>query len=176
MAGSIGVIGGDVLNFVSKSAPLLGAVLGTPLASVAVSLLSQVFRVPTSDLDALAKTILNDPGAGAKLAEIEFKHQEALAQIASQDYAHEVDDRIDARKNGGQYKDFMRHMAYLVTLGFFGAFVMLFIPIVFDGGQRELLSMLVGMLVSKWQTIIDFFYGSSHPNQSRRIENGRNNS
>jgi hypothetical protein len=176
MGGSIGVIGGDLLNFISKSAPLLGVVLGSPLASVGVSLLSQAFGGSASDTDALAKAILNDPGAGDKLAEIEYKHSEALAQIASQDYAKEVDDRVDARKNGAQYKDFMRHMAYLVTIGFFGAFVMLFFPVAFDGGQRELLSMLVGMLVSKWQTIMDFFYGSCHPNQSRRIENGRNNS
>jgi hypothetical protein len=34
--------------------------------------------------------------------------------------------------------------------------------------------MLVGMLVSKWQTIIDFFYGSSSKHGG--FENGSNNS
>lgn len=56
---------------------------------------------------------------------------------------------------------FLRVMAYLVTIGFFGSLVMLFLPITVSSTQRELLSMLIGMLASKWQTIIDFYYGNS---------------
>lgn len=56
---------------------------------------------------------------------------------------------------------FLRVMAYLVTLGFFGALLLLFLPITVSSTQRELLSMLIGMLASKWQTIIDFYYGGS---------------
>lgn len=58
-------------------------------------------------------------------------------------------------------RDFLRHMAYLVTIGFFGSLIMLFLPITVTNTQRELLSMLIGMLASKWQTIIDFYYGNS---------------
>ncbi len=84
-----------------------------------------------------------------------------LAKIASTDYYTEVSDRVDARKYSSEYKDFLRHMAYVITLGFFAALALMFLPIVVDNSEKELLSMLIGMLVSKWQTIIDFFYGSS---------------
>ncbi len=70
-------------------------------------------------------------------------------------------DQDEDEKNARLYRGFLRHMAYLVTLGFFGVLMMLFVPIGYDPNERELLSMLIGMLVSKWSTIIDFFYGSS---------------
>jgi len=56
-------------------------------------------------------------------------------------------------------------MAYLVTLGFFAALFLLFMPWQLNGDEKNLLSMLVGMLASKWQTIIDFFFGSSRNTQ-----------
>jgi hypothetical protein len=57
-----------------------------------------------------------------------------------------VADRRDARANAPLYKDFLRHMAYLVTAGFFGALMLLFLPVTVNPDARELLSMLVGML------------------------------
>lgn len=69
------------------------------------------------------------------------------------------------KKRNVPYKDFLRHMAYLVSFGFFGALLLLFLPITINPSARELLSMLIGMLASKWQTIIDFFYGSSRSRQ-----------
>jgi hypothetical protein len=171
MAGLTGVTSGsDLLSVVSRAAPMLGSVLGSPLAGVAVSLISQAFGANPSDIESLAATVNADPEAAYKLRKLELEHVDTLEQIRAQNYTTEVSDRLDARRNAGLYKDFMRHLAYLVTVGFFGVFVVLFMPLAFDDGQRELLSMLVGMLVSKWQTIIDFFYGSSHPNHGRRIE------
>jgi hypothetical protein len=67
----------------------------------------------------------------------------------------------ESEKKAVLYRDFLRHLAYVVTFGFFAALLFLFLPITFNSEGRELLSMLVGMLASKWQTIIDFFYGSS---------------
>jgi len=60
---------------------------------------------------------------------------------------------------------FLKNMAYLVTLGFFAALFLLFMPWQLNGDEKNLLSMLVGMLASKWQTIIDFFFGSSRNTQ-----------
>lgn len=93
-----------------------------------------------------------------------------LEKIASNDYATEVDDRKNARQYGVGYKDFLRWMAYLVTFGFFAALFLLFIPLNLDSEEKNLLSMLVGMLASKWQTIIDFFYGSSRHNNQGAIK------
>lgn len=150
-----------MLPLVSKTAPLLSAVLGTPFAKVAMVLLGQAFGVNSNNADDIRAAILKDPEAGIKLKTIEYEHAEMLAKISSKDYMTEVEDRKDARKNGVLYKDFLRHMAFIVTGGFFGALILLFSPLSINNESRELLSMLVGMLVSKWQTIIDFFYGSS---------------
>ena len=163
MDGLIDVIESDILPIVSKAAPLLGSVLGTPLAGVAISLIAKAFGVDPHDTDALSKVLDDSPETAIKLKTVEYDHAETLAKIAAQNYPTEVDDRKDARLYTVQYKDFLRHMAYVVTIGFFGALILLFSPIPLNNNvnERELLSMLVGMLVSKWQTIIDFFYGSS---------------
>ncbi len=165
MDGLKDVIGSSIVPLVTKAAPLLGAVLGSPLAGVAISLIAQAFGVSPKDLPSVV-TALNSPDGFFKLKGIENTHFEMLTQLASGDYAKEVEDRIDARKYGYLYKDFMRHLAYLVTFGFFAALFALFLPLAISGDERNLLSMLVGMLASKWQTIIDFFFGSSrHGNQ-----------
>jgi hypothetical protein len=167
MGGLTDVIETKILPVVSKVAPLLGSVLGTPLAGVAISLMSQAFGVNPSDLNALNNAISESPEAAIKLKTLEYEHAETLAKIASTDYDTEVEDRKDARELAKtvDYKDFLRHMAYIVTAGFFCALLLLFCPIPINPQGRELLSMLVGMLVSKWQTIIDFFYGSSRSRQ-----------
>jgi hypothetical protein len=164
MGGLIDVIESKIIPAVGKIAPLLGSVLGTPLAGIALSLISSAFGIDPKKLDDLDHAITNDPDAANKLRTIENDHSEMLAKIASTDYSTEVSDRIDARKYGEQYKDFMRHMAFLVTFGFFMALFGLFLPLTITGDEKNLLSMLVGMLAAKWSTIIDFFFGSSRQN------------
>lgn len=165
MAGLTGVISGDLVKIVSGIAPVLGSVLGSPLAGVAVSLIASAFGKKPDEVGSILEKLLSNPADILKLKEIEITHAETLAQIAAQDYATEVNDRIDARKNANLYKDFLRHMAYLVTIGFFGVLVLMFVPLQLSETDKQLLSLLVGMLVSKWQTIIDFFYGSSRHKQ-----------
>jgi hypothetical protein len=158
---------------VGASAPLLASVLGSPLAGVALSLIASAFGAPSNTVEEITSKIKNDPESAIKLKTIEYQHAETLAQIAAQKYATEVDDRKSARENAPLYRDFLKHLAYLVTIGFFGALILLFSPIPINPNtlDRELLSMLVGVLVSKWQTIIDFFYGSSKHGGS---DNGSN--
>jgi len=150
-----------IIGLVSKIAPVLGSVLGSPLAGVGVSLISQALGLASPSVNGIVDALTRDPEAVAKLKELEFNHAETLEKIAQQFYATEVDDRKDARQYGVQYKDFMRHMAYLVTFGFLGTLILLFLPFPLDANEHDLILVLVGMLASKWQTIIDFFYGSS---------------
>jgi hypothetical protein len=170
MAGLTDVIESEIIPIVGKAAPLLASVLGSPLAGVAVSLIAQAFGIRSQDVAELAHTISGDPDATRKLEAIEYAHEEMLQKIASTDYATEVDDKKNARQYGGMYKDFMRNFAYLVTMGFFVALFLLFIPLNLGAEEKNLLSMLVGMLASKWQTIIDFFYGSSRHNNQGAIK------
>lgn len=153
-----------ITEIVGKAAPLLATVLGSPLAGAGIALLANAFGTDAKDVKGLVANIAGDPEAMLKLKTLEYEHADTLARLASQDYLTEVDDRKDARRNSSEYKDFLRHFAYLVTLGFFAALFALFLPVVnisLDADEKQLLAMLVGVLVSKWQTIIDFFYGSS---------------
>lgn len=55
MGGLTDVIESEILPSVSKVAPLLGSVLGTPLAGVAVSLIAHAFSLDPNDLGKLDK-------------------------------------------------------------------------------------------------------------------------
>ena len=80
----------SIAGMVGKSAPLLGTVLGSPLAGIGVSLLAQLFGVNPKDTDKLMEAIKNDPEAAIKIKTLEFQHQEALLQLESQNYAVEI--------------------------------------------------------------------------------------
>lgn len=148
---------------VSVAAPLLGNALTGNFAGVAISLISSLFGTDPNDISGLTTKIQNDPDAAFKLKKLELDHVEALKKIDSDNYVASVDDRKDARDKGILYKDFMRHLTYLVSFGFFGALLMIFLPLQIDPHERDIFSLIVGMLVSKWQTIIDYYFGSSNP-------------
>src|SRR5690242_1316640 len=114
MGGLTDVIEHEIMPVVSKVAPLLGSMLGTPLAGIALSLIAQTFGINPNDVAGISAAITGTPDAALKLKALEAQHAEALAKIASSDYATEVGDRKDARVASLQYPDFMRHMAYIV--------------------------------------------------------------
>ena len=160
MDGSSGVIE-EISNIVTKIAPTLAGLLSGNFVSVGLSLLTDLFSVRTGDVSGLKQAITNDPEAALKLKTLAYQHQAAIAQISAGAYQTEVQDRMDARRNAPVFHDFMRHLAWFVTAGFLAATFLLFLPLQLSSEEKNLLSMLVGMLASKWQTIMDFFYGSS---------------
>jgi len=61
-----------------------------------------------------------------------------------------------------QIRVFLRHLTYLVTVGFFFVLAAAFLNKAdMDPSKRDLISMLIGVLISKWSTIIDFWFGAS---------------
>lgn len=164
MDGLKDVIEAKLLPAVSKIAPLLGSVLGSPLSGVAIALIAQAFNVHPGEVDKISQLLDSDPEAAIKLKTLEYDHAEMLAKIGSTDYATEVEDRKNAREYGAEHPDFLRHMAYLVTVAFCLATFLTFLPLNISSEEKNLLSILVGMLASKWQTIIDYFFGSSRHN------------
>lgn len=167
MAGLTDVIKSEVIPYVSKFAPLLASVLGSPVSGIFITLLGNFLGSDANDLEGLSK-VLNDPAQNdfnvKILKKIESDHKVELEKLASTDFSLQVQDTQDARKQAVIFKDFLRHFAYLITVGFFLALFLLFIPLNISGEEKNLLSMLVGMLASKWQTIVDFFFGNHHVN------------
>ncbi len=147
---------------VGTVAPLVAAGLSGNAASVIVALLGSVFGVQSGSVADILGKIQTDPDMAFKLRKLETDHAEFLAGCDSKNLETESIDRQDARKYSGTYKTFLIQMAFLVTAGFFSILLLLFVPWDISDEGKNLLSMLVGMLASKWQTIIDFFFGSSH--------------
>lgn len=150
-----------IKNFIAKSSPLLGQSISAinPLAGVALSLLSHAFGVDATSPDALLAAMMKDPEAAVKLKQIELDNQVQLQKIISTNYAVEVSDREDARKNGQSYDWFLHLFAVFVTAGFFTCIALLFIlkP---DNSDRDILNMMLGALGSTWTQITSFYYGS----------------
>lgn len=159
------IIEHEILPIVSKAAPLLGSVLGGPFASTAIALIAQVFGVNSTDLNRLAGALTSSPDTAVKLKQLETDHADTLAKLAEQHFETATLDKQDARKlaelEDASYKRFLKFMAVLVTIGFFSVLFAVFLPLPISSEEKNLLSLLVGMLASKWQTIIDFFFGSS---------------
>lgn len=158
MAGTIGhTVLDDVTNFVSKAAPLLGAVLGSPLASVGISLLSGLFNVDKADTDKLLQTMQGDPDAILKIKTLENQHQEALLSIQSQTYAVEVDDRKSAREMEVSTKSNMPHYLALAFLLIY--FTIQICAINHPGQQDDIISARVQDIMVM---IVSFYFGSAH--------------
>lgn len=80
----------------------------------------------------------------------------------------ELDDRKDARKHGRSNGIFIKCLAMTVTLGFFGCLILVFLPLPMGQTDRDLLSMLVGVLVSNWQSVISYFFGSTNSERKKQ--------
>lgn len=156
------IVSNGLLSFVGKVAPLLGTALGSPIGGIALSLIANAFGVKNSDAGEILNALQSAPDAAMRLKQLEMDHQEALLKISSQDFQTEVADKQDARKYAENYKGFLMLMAIMVTSGFFLCLFLIFSEgININDSEKQLLTLLIGMLASKWQTIIDFFYGAS---------------
>lgn len=78
----------DLIQEVTKVAPVLGTALGGPMGGVVGALISSQFG--GAGIPAILQRLTSDPAATEKLKELEYTHQEALAKMS-------VDDRISAR-------------------------------------------------------------------------------
>lgn len=150
-----------ISSVVGTAAPLLGTALGSPLAGVAISLIAKAFGVQTNDLSGLLTAINSDPSSAVKLKQIEAEHEEILANIASRNYAIEYEDRKDARASArsGNYEWFVHLLTVVVTSGFFGCILMVFLT-KGDAQDHDILNMMLGSLGTTWVQIISYYFGN----------------
>lgn len=159
MAGSIAhTIFDDLGAVVSKSAPLLGSVLGSPLAGIGVSLISNLFGSPSGDLTKLIETIKNDPDATIKLRTLEAQHQETLLQIASKDYETEIKDRDSARQREVSLHSYV---PTILALGFLLNYAAIqFYCVIHNNTVNDIIS-------ARFQDVLimimSYYFGSRHP-------------
>lgn len=159
----------DLSKTIANFAPLVGDILPIPGAETIGKLIAHLFGGNINDPSDLIERIKGDKDAAIKLAQFELQHKEELQKIALQHQIAIFDDRKNARerelsyiKLTGKVDTTLKVMAYAITLGFFACLFGLYIPNVsINEQERSLLLVLIGMLASKWQTIVDYFFGSS---------------
>jgi hypothetical protein len=146
-----------ILDTVKGAAPLLGAVLGSPVAGVGLALLGNLFGVDSKDVKAIANAIQNDPEALIKIKTLEYQHAASLAQIAAQNYQTEVEDRKSAREREVSLRDYV---PTILAVGFLLNYAMIqFYCVTHPSSAIDIIS-------ARFQDVLimimSYYFGSSH--------------
>lgn len=152
----------SLATVVRTASPVLAQALTGNAAGVVLALLGALFGGHDGTPSGIAAAIQAAPDASYRLRKLETDHAEFLATVDQHQSDIDSTDRQNARTYAATYRTFLMTMAMVVTAGFFVILFLMFIPWNLSDESKNLLSMLVGMLASKWQTIMDFFFGSSH--------------
>lgn len=167
---------------VKPFAPLLSTaldVLPIPGAKMVGKALEAAFNGNIEKPDELANKIVLDPAAALKLAEIESNNRVQLENIAMQHaynmmshdekmYAHEVEDRKSAREapRHENEKWIPGFLVVSLTVGL-GAILSSVIIGEVQGDEVQIIMLIAGMLVAKYNSIIDFFFGTSQSSRNK---------
>jgi hypothetical protein len=112
-------------NIVGATAPLLASVIGSNYYGIALSILAKFLGTGDNVTDIISK-ISSTPDMALKLKQLENEHAEVLKKLANDEFAHEVDDRKDARLREKELHDFVPTvlaLGFLVIYAFFQFYV-----------------------------------------------------
>lgn len=144
-------------DIVSKSAPLLGSLLGSPLAGIGIGWLSNLFGADPNDVTDLVNKIKNDPEAELKLRGLQFQHEQELLKIAATNYQTEVDDRKNAREREVSLHDYV---PTILAIGFLLNYAAIqFYCVTHQTPGNDIISARFQDVLIM---IISYYFGSSH--------------
>jgi len=159
----------DLGKTVARYAPLLGAVLPVPGGIAMGQLVASMFNGDINKPEDLIKKIEADKDAAFKLAQFQLNHQLELERSFLADKQDARQREIEYIKATGGKDHTLKNLAFITTFGFFLALFVLFIPLIdINEQEKNLIMVLLGMLASKWQSIIDYYFGSSHNGNSHK--------
>jgi len=154
------------MEWLKQIAPTIATALGTPLAGMAISVVSKAIGVePEKVGDLISNNKLTaEQIAQVKIAEIELQKQAQELGLNFEKLA--VDDRKSARDMQMATRSWVPPLlAASVTIGFFGILVMMLLGKV-DSNNPAILMML-GSLGTAWTGIIAYYFGSSAGSQAK---------
>lgn len=155
----------ELLQIVSKVAPLVGGMLGTPMASIAISLLSHIFGGNGNDIANLLSKIKSDPESELKLKTLEYQHQEALQQFNLTQRSDEISDNKSARDLAEKLDN---HFWILPTLSIFfimGFFIFIYLMLGKYFSSSDDVHRIFDILSNSLMLILAFWFGSCHGNK-----------
>jgi len=154
------------MEWLKQIAPTVASALMTPLAGMAVSVVSKAIGVePEKVQDIISSGKLTpEQIAQIKIAEIDLQKQANDLGLNFEKLA--VDDRKSAREMQAATRSIVPPaLAAIVTIGFFGIMVMMLLGKV-DSNNPAILMML-GSLGTAWTGIIAYYFGSSAGSQAK---------
>lgn len=159
----------DWKGLINTVAPLLGTALGSPLAGMAISIVSQALlgKADGSEKEISAALANASPDTLLKLKQAEMDFQAKmkeldidLARIVEEDKASARAREIAIAQVGK--KDITpKAMAWIAMIGFFVVFYALFIKPMPEGLPRDAILILLGTLTKIVSDIYGYYFGSS---------------
>lgn len=156
----------DWKSIVGTVAPWLGAALGGPLGSAAVTIIADSLGL--SDRTESAIKIALGAATPEQMMSIKTADQDFAIQMQALGFANERDmealaagDRDSARKREMVVQDKTpRNLAYVVIGGFFFILVtMMFLEV--PTASRDILNIMLGTLGGSFSGVIGYYFGSS---------------
>jgi len=154
------------MEWLKQIAPTVASALMTPLAGMAVSVVSKAIGVEPEKVQDIISSgkLTSEQIAQIKIAEIDLQKQANELGLNFEKLA--VDDRKSAREMQATTRSIVPPvLAAIVTVGFFGILVMMLLGKV-DSNNPPILMML-GSLGTAWTGIIAYYFGSSAGSQAK---------
>lgn len=156
----------DWKSVVGTVAPWIGTALGGPLGGAALETIAGALGL-TEKTEAAIKQALSGTTPEMMLAlkqadyEFEVKMRELGFDSAKDMEALAVSDRDSARKREISVGDkTTRHLAYLITGGFFSVLAYMLVFEVQEA-SRDILNIMLGSLGASWTGVVAYYFGSN---------------
>ena len=156
----------DWKNVVATVAPYLGAAVGGPLGSAAMTVIADTLGLSEKTEGAIKQALSGttpEQLLALKKADLEFsvRMKEIGFTNAKDMEALAVSDRDSARKREVSVGDkTARNLAYAITAGFFGILIFLLLGDAPEG-SRDILNIMLGSLGASFTGVIAYYFGST---------------
>lgn len=156
-------MGFDWKEALAKVAPTVATMLGGPLAGVAVNMAAQALGVDPSE-DAIAEAVTSgNPEVFLKLKQAEADLKVKLKELDIKEDSLHVEDRKSARKREAEVGGLATpSLAAVIIIGFFIIIgYILVVGLNVTPAVASMIGMLVGMVSSKAEQVVNYYFGSS---------------
>lgn len=146
-------------------APLLGTVIGGPAGGMIGQLVAHAFNGDLNDTEKLIQSIASDPEADIKLAQIESTYkleiQRLLISSETERMKQVNENTADARKMNQQHNSNYPQILSSVVILSFMICIYWVVQYKQDKSDHDILYMLLGVMGSAFNGVINFWLGSS---------------
>lgn len=155
----------NLSEIVSKSAPLLGGLLGSPLAGIGIGWIADIFGADKTKVQDILEKVTSDPESVAKLKQIELQYQVELEKLSASNYSVEVDDRKNARAREISLHDWV---PTILAIGFLVNYALMqFYVVMHPASAADIISARFQDVLIM---IISYYFGSSHKGRTESLK------